>query len=143
MEDERKRLLLVEQHALVESEAARQRLSSILDNLMDGFMLFDTQWRYTYINARASPFTGKPREELPGKNVWEEFPALVNSSFYRQYHDALLRQELLRFCASPSRLQISFRQYSVTWLNSEQQTRPISDEVVQTCNPNSRTLIGL
>jgi PAS domain-containing protein len=49
---------------------------------MDGFMLFDTQWRYTFINAQADPFTGKPSEELLGKNVWEEFPALVNSSFY-------------------------------------------------------------
>jgi PAS domain S-box-containing protein len=105
VEDERKRLLLVEQHARVESEAARQRLSSILDNLMDGFMLFDTEWRYTYINAQAGPFTGKPREELLGKNVWEEFPALVNSSFYQQYHEALLRQEPVAFEAYSALLQ--------------------------------------
>lgn len=72
---------------------------------MDGFMLFDTQWRYTYINAQASPFTGKPREELLGKNVWEEFPALVNSSFYQQYHEALLRQEPVAFEAYSALLQ--------------------------------------
>jgi PAS domain-containing protein len=82
VEDERNHLLLVEQQARAASEAARQRLTSIVDNLMDGFMLFDTQYRYTYINPQAGPLTGKPREGLLGKNVWEEFPALVRSSFY-------------------------------------------------------------
>ncbi len=97
VEDERNRSLVVEQRARAESEAARQRLTSILDNLTDGFMLFDMQWHYTYINPQAGPFTGKPREELIGKNVWEEFPTLVDSIFYQQYRDALLHQKRVMF----------------------------------------------
>jgi len=97
VEDERNRSLVVEQRARAESEAARQRLTSILDNLTDGFMLFDTQWRYIYINPQAGPFTAKPREELLGKNVWEEFPGLVDSISYRKYHEALNNQEQVAF----------------------------------------------
>src|SRR6266566_3414348 len=104
VEDERNRSLLVEQRARAESEAARQRLTSILDNLMDGFMLFDTQWRYTYINPQAGPFTAKPREDLLGKNVWEVFPELVDSISYQKYHEALHNQEQVAFEAYAPRL---------------------------------------
>ncbi len=104
VEDERNRSLVVEQRARAESEAARQRLTSILDNLMDGFMLFDTQWRYTYINPQAGPFTAKPREDLLGKNVWEEFPELVDSISYQKYHEALHNQEQVAFEAYAPRL---------------------------------------
>ena len=53
----------------------------------------------------------------------------------------LVRLELLRFCASPSRLQISCRRYSVSWLNGEQQTRAVSNKVVQTCKVRKRRAV--
>ena len=71
---ERIGLLYVEQQARQAAEEAQERLIGILDHLTDGFMIFDTQWHYRYINPQAEPFTGKPRAELLGKNVWEEFP---------------------------------------------------------------------
>lgn len=94
---ERIRLLYVEQQARQAAEEAQQRLIGILDHLPDGFMIFDTQWRYNYINPQAEPFTGKPRKELLGKNVWEEFPNLTNSTFYQQYSHAIIAQEAVSF----------------------------------------------
>ena len=97
VEEEHARLLVFEQMARTQAEAARTRMERILDNLTDGFMIFDETWHYTYINQQATPFTGKPWQELLGKNVWEEFPTLVDSIFYQQYHYAVKHQESVAF----------------------------------------------
>lgn len=94
---ERLRLLFVEQQARQTAEAAQKRLINILDHLTDGFMIFDTEWRYSYINPYAKPFAGKPQEELLGKNVWDVFPELIGSTFYQQYHHAMTAQEAVSF----------------------------------------------
>jgi PAS domain S-box-containing protein len=97
VEEERASLLTVAQQAAAQARLEGVRLSSILDNLTDGFMIFDEQWRYRYINAQAMPYTGKPWQELLGKNVWEEFPELVGSPFYQHYRHALYTQEPVAF----------------------------------------------
>lgn len=96
-EQARLRLLEAEQQARHAAEAAQERLTSILDQLTDGLMIFDQEWRYRYINPQAVPFAGKPSEELLGKSVWEEFPSLVGSTLYQQYHHAVAAQEPVAF----------------------------------------------
>ncbi len=96
-EQDRFRLLHIEQQARYAAEAAQERLTSILDHLTDGFMLFDNEWHYRYINPYAEPFAGMPKEELLGKNVWEVFPTLVGSTFYQQYHHVMATQEPVAF----------------------------------------------
>lgn len=91
------RLLQTERQARLSAEAAQQRLSNILDHLTDGLMIFDSDWHYRYINPQAEPFAGKPQEDLLGKNVWEEFPMLIGSTFYQQYHHAVAAQEPVAF----------------------------------------------
>ena len=73
------------------------RLMNILDHLLDGLMIFDREWRYQYINPQAEPFAGKLRDELIGKIVWEEFPHLIGSTFYLQYHHVMLEHESVEF----------------------------------------------
>jgi PAS domain S-box-containing protein len=97
VEEERTQLLLAEQQISAQAEAARSRLALILDNLTDGFMIFDDEWRYSYINPQAQPYTGKPWQDLLGKNVWEEFPELVGTLYYQKYHYAVLHQEPVAF----------------------------------------------
>ena len=97
VEEERTHLLVTEQQATVQAEMESVRLTRILDNLTDGFMLFDDQWRYNYINPYAAPYAGKPWRELIGKNVWEEFPQLVGSLYDQQYHQAMLSQQPVAF----------------------------------------------
>lgn len=96
-EDELAHLLMSTQQAAVQAKAESVRLTRILDNLTDGFMIFDEQWRYSYINPQATPYTGKPWQELLGKNVWDEFPELVGSLYYQKYHQAILQQEPVTF----------------------------------------------
>ena len=91
------RLLQIERQARLDAEADQQRLSDILDHLTDGLMIFDSEWRYRYINPQAVPFAGKPQEDLLGKNVWEEFPTLIGSTFYQQYHHAVAVQQPVAF----------------------------------------------
>lgn len=64
----------------------------ILDRITDGFFALDESWRFTYINDEASYLLFRNREDLIGKNVWEEFPEAVNLPFYKQYHKALAEQ---------------------------------------------------
>ncbi len=98
-EQERLRLLHIEQQGRHAAEAAHERLTSILDHLTDGFMIFDHEWCYRYINPFAAPFTGKPPEDLLGKNVWQELPALVGSPFYHEYQRVMTEQESVDFRA--------------------------------------------
>ncbi|MEO8973421.1 MAG: ATP-binding protein [Ktedonobacteraceae bacterium] len=97
IEEMRNHLLLVEQQARQEAQETQQRLIQILDNLTDGFMLFDHAWRYTYINPQAFPFAGKPPEQLLGQNVWEVFPHLVGSTLEQQYRKAVAQQKPVAF----------------------------------------------
>ena len=97
IEEERIHAFELLQQAALQAEASRARLVHILDNLPDGFMMFDEQWRYSYINAQAQPFTGKPWQGLLGKKVWDEFPELIGSLYYQQYHHAIRHQEAVAF----------------------------------------------
>lgn len=104
-EETRQHLLEAERQARRTAEAAQERLIGILDQLTDGLMIFDQEWRYRYINPQAVPFAGKPPEELLGKNLWEEFPALVDSTLYQQYRHAVAAQEPVAFRMFSSLLQ--------------------------------------
>jgi PAS domain S-box-containing protein len=80
--EDRERLLLREQ-------AARERATAILESISDAFFAVDVKWNFTYVNGKAEEFWGRSREELLGKNVWEEFPQAAGSEFYRQIERAM------------------------------------------------------
>src|SRR5215204_1883479 len=80
--EERERLLAQEQAAL-------ERTTDILESISDAFYAVDDGWCLTYVNNRAEELWGRPREELLGKNVWEEFPEEVDSESYRQITRAM------------------------------------------------------
>src|SRR5215208_5365501 len=80
--EERERLLANEQAAL-------ERTTDILESISDAFYAVDEEWCLTYVNNKAEELWGRPREELLGKNVWEEFPEEVDSESYRQITRAM------------------------------------------------------
>ncbi len=47
----------------------------------DGFFCLDSNWRFTFINRITLEFLKRKPEELTGKVIWEEYPALVGSTF--------------------------------------------------------------
>ncbi len=115
IEEEQVHILAATQLAAEQAERARFRLTRILDNLTDGFMIFDEEWRYSYINPQAEPYTGKPWQYLLGKNVWEEFPGLVGSVYYQQYHHAVRHQKAVIFevFATPLSAWFDVRAYPI------------------------------
>lgn len=74
---------------LAEERAARERSADILESISDAFYAVDGQWCLTYVNGKAEELWGRSREELLGKNVWEEFPEEVDSEAYRQIKRAM------------------------------------------------------
>ena len=86
-----------EQAARAESEAARNRATSILESITDAFFTLDREWRLTYVNQQAERLVKRKREELLGRNLWDEFPEAVNLLFYQEYHRAMSQQVSVEF----------------------------------------------
>ena len=73
---------------LAQERAARERAADILESISDAFYTVDEGWCFTYVNNKAEELWDRSREELLGKNVWEEFPEEVGSESYRQIRRA-------------------------------------------------------
>ncbi|MBC1218821.1 GAF domain-containing protein [Nostoc sp. UCD121] len=91
------KLMAQEQAARVQSEAARTRINNLLESITDGFFALDKKWRFTYINGQAERLLQKKQNELLGKNIWEVFPEIIGTTFYREYHRAILEQVSVEF----------------------------------------------
>ncbi|MEP6704717.1 MAG: PAS domain S-box protein, partial [Acidobacteriota bacterium] len=76
---------------------ANERSTGILESLTDAFFALDKDWRFTYANKRCEPLLNRSTEELIGKNIWEEFPETVGSTFYKQYSRAVTEQISVTF----------------------------------------------
>ncbi|MHC0064516.1 GAF domain-containing protein [Nostoc sp. UIC 10890] len=91
------KLMAHEQAARAQSEAARARITNLLESITDGFFALDKKWRFTYINGQAERLLQKTQNELLGKNIWEAFPEIIGTTFYREYHRAILEQVSVEF----------------------------------------------
>jgi diguanylate cyclase (GGDEF)-like protein/PAS domain S-box-containing protein len=61
----------------------------ILESIPEAFFALDEEWRFVYLNSEAEQLFFRSREDLLGKNVWEEFPEAAVSMFYRECHKAV------------------------------------------------------
>ena len=82
-------------------ESART-MTNILEKTTDGFFAVDSDWKITYINAEAENMVGRRRNELMGRLLWEEFPALVGSVFQTNYEKVMAEHVAMEFEASDS-----------------------------------------
>jgi PAS domain S-box-containing protein len=80
--EERERLLSRE-------KAALEMAADTLESISDAFYAVDRDWCFTYVNGKAEELWGCSREELLGKNIWDEFPEAVGSQSYRQIKRAM------------------------------------------------------
>ncbi len=78
-------------------EQARRQLAAIFESMTDAFFALDNGWRFTYVNRQAERVLFRLREELVGKNVWEEFAPAVGSTFYHEYHRAKAQGKPVEF----------------------------------------------
>jgi PAS domain S-box-containing protein len=74
-----------------EDEARRlaQRLAASMESITDAFYTLDREWRFTYLNKQAEYLFQKPRSELLGKVLWDEFSSLKGQVGDREFHRAV------------------------------------------------------
>jgi diguanylate cyclase (GGDEF)-like protein/PAS domain S-box-containing protein len=74
------------------SEALRamsRKLFNALESMSDAFYTLDKDWRFTYLNREAERILRRPRDELLGKVVWEEFPDRRGTRFESEFRQAV------------------------------------------------------
>ena len=75
--------------------AVEERLSTTLDSLTDGLLIFDPDWKYTYMNPRAQEMLGVRVDEMIGRVFWDVAPEPVQATFGRAMRDAMEKQRTI------------------------------------------------
>jgi len=68
-----------------EFERLREKYKTSLESITDGFVSFDREWHYTYVNDAALRVLQKSPEELLGRTPWEAFPESPHLKFYTEF----------------------------------------------------------
>jgi PAS domain S-box-containing protein len=68
---------------------ANQQAIEFLAASTDAVFVVDEQWQFVYLSPHSEIRLQKTRAELIGKNLWEEYPAAVNTRFFTEYHRAM------------------------------------------------------
>jgi len=80
-----------------ETQRLAIQFTTTLESITDAFLTIDRNWRFTFLNREAERLLLRLREDLIGRNVWEEFPAAVGSTFEREYRRALAESRTVVF----------------------------------------------
>jgi len=76
--------------------AKTNELDNVYERITDAFISFDNDWNYVYVNSRAAEYHGLPAMELIGKNIWLDFPELVQEPFYDALIEAKTKRKTIR-----------------------------------------------
>ncbi len=93
----------------LELARANQRVNEVLESISDGFVLFDGQWRFRYVNRRAAQMLHRTVEEMLGKSACEIFPSARDSAFEVNFTAAMKSGKALAFEAYYERLNASYK----------------------------------
>ncbi|MFC5499325.1 PAS domain S-box protein [Caenimonas terrae] len=74
-----------------------ERLTTTLESITESFFTLDRDWRLTYVNREAERLLARPRAELLGTVLWDQFPSEVGNLFHQQYEKALAEGVTVRF----------------------------------------------
>jgi PAS domain S-box-containing protein len=75
-----------------ELKRSQKQVLTIFESITDAFFAVSTVWNIMYLNPRSDVFlakVNKKREDLWGKDWWDEFPAPVDSVAYKALHRAM------------------------------------------------------
>jgi PAS domain S-box-containing protein len=62
---------------------------STLENATDGFLVYDSEFHFSYLNGDGERLLGKSKSELLGKTQWDVFPETIGTEIERQYRLAM------------------------------------------------------
>ncbi len=76
---------------------AHARVTAILESITDGFVAFDREWRYGYVNRAAAEMLRKKPEELLGQNLWRSWPRARERLFGSEFQRAMDESRPVQF----------------------------------------------
>ncbi|WP_322893427.1 MULTISPECIES: PAS domain S-box protein [unclassified Yoonia] len=88
---------------------ASRRLVETLENIGDAFFTLDPDFRFTYLNSKAELLLKRKRDELLGRDVFDEFPEARGTAFEIEYRRAVETRQTARFEQFFAPLEITFR----------------------------------
>ena len=77
--------LVVSSRDISDARQAEDQLRATLESLGDGFVAFDAEWRFLYVNQAAERLSRMRREDLLGRTIWEVFPLTVGTNLEREF----------------------------------------------------------
>ena len=80
-----------------EAASAAERAIETLESMSDAFFTLDSEWRITYLNPQAESILGRSREDLIGRDMWDEVPQVLGSGVEEEYRRASREQVPVRF----------------------------------------------
>lgn len=84
---------------------------SVFENATDGFLVYDSEFHFTYSNRDVERLLGKSKTELLGKSQWQVFPETIGTEIERQYRRAMTERVAIIFDSlyEPLKIWIEFR----------------------------------
>ena len=82
------------------AESARLRLERVLENLPDAANVFDSEWRWRYVNpsgARILTASGIDASQVTGKVLWDLMPQLRGTRFERETLRAMREAKVIEY----------------------------------------------
>ena len=87
-------------HRVEEATAkSNRRAVEILDSITEGFFTLDRQWRFDYVNAEAHRILDVEPGALSRRVIWEVYPGMEETPFWRHYHQAMASRAKSAFTA--------------------------------------------
>jgi PAS domain S-box-containing protein len=70
-------------------------IKNIFDRVNDGFIAFDKEWRFTYVNKKAGEIYRIDPASIIGKVVWDALPQAIGNPFYEACKKAMKEQRYI------------------------------------------------
>jgi PAS domain S-box-containing protein len=81
------------QEALAQQKRDEEKYRMLVERVSDGFLALDAEWNIIYINQVAEKMMRRPLGYLLGKNLWLEYPEIIDDSFAKSFHQAMKTQQ--------------------------------------------------
>jgi PAS domain S-box-containing protein len=71
------------------SNLSPAEIAAAVTEIEDGILIIDRQWRFVFVNQRAVQIANLHPPDLLGKNIWDLYPALIDSPLYAYYQQVM------------------------------------------------------
>lgn len=69
-------------------------VTQVIEDLTDGFSTFDAHWCFTFVSPKCKQLFQLP-DNILGKNLWRDFPFLVETELYETAHRAVAERRTI------------------------------------------------